>query len=159
MLSLSEIDLKFVNNPNVILQDGIFVEVEEYVNSLLNSNAFYNYKCEIISVYDGDTMRGILDLGFGIDFKGIKGKGISLRLEGVDTPELRSKDSVDKEKAYKVRDYVRELVKESGNKAIVISKKVGKYGRYLSEVILLDNNNLYFSLNNRLKKLGYEKNY
>ena len=43
----------------------------------------YTYKAKAISVYDGDTVTLVVDLGFKISTE------VKLRLEGIDTPELR----------------------------------------------------------------------
>jgi micrococcal nuclease len=43
----------------------------------------YTYRAKIISVYDGDTVTALVDLGFGITNK------IKIRLKGINTPEVR----------------------------------------------------------------------
>ena len=90
----------------------------------------YKYKAKYIRNYDGDTIKFIADLGFGV------WKHTTIRLVGIDTPELRSKDPVDKEKAYAAKDYV--FSKLADAKEIIIKTqkdKTGKYGRYIADVI------------------------
>lgn len=90
----------------------------------------YEYKAKYISNYDGDTIKFMANLGFGV------WKRITIRLIDIDTPELRSKDPAVKEKAYAAKDYVfNSLV---GAKEIIIKTqrdKTGKYGRYIADVI------------------------
>ena len=51
----------------------------------------YKYKCEVIKVVDGDTVDVNIDLGFGIWLKNER-----VRLKGIDTPESRTRDLVEK---------------------------------------------------------------
>ncbi len=53
------------------------------------SVTLWEYRGVIVSVYDGDTLRADIDLGFGI-WK----RGESLRLFGLDTPELHGETRV-----------------------------------------------------------------
>ena len=87
----------------------------------------YEYKAVITKVYDGDTLTAEIDLGFKMWAKKVK-----LRLVGVDTPEIRTKDPVEKELAIKARDRVRELC--LGKEVIVKTHGKGKYGRWLASV-------------------------
>lgn len=87
----------------------------------------YEYKAIITKVYDGDTLTAEIDLGFKMWAKKVK-----LRLVGVDTPEIRTKDPVEKELAIKARDRVRELC--LGKEVIVKTHGKGKYGRWLASV-------------------------
>ena len=87
----------------------------------------YEYKAVITKVYDGDTLTAEVDLGFKMWAKKVK-----LRLVGVDTPEIRTKDPVEKELAIKARDRVRELC--LGKEVIVKTHGKGKYGRWLASV-------------------------
>ncbi len=101
----------------------------------------YQYKAEIISVYDGDTFTFKVDLGFSITITE------KLRLYGVNTPEVRGKEKVE---GKKVRDYVRELILGKTVKIKVYKK--GKYGRYIAKVIF---NN--YDLSEHLVSLGMAK--
>lgn len=68
-------------------------------------NNLYFYTAEIQSVYDGDTVTAQIDLGFRLHMSKAK-----LRLLGINTPEMRSKDPEEKKKAYAARDYVRKRI-------------------------------------------------
>lgn len=98
----------------------------------------YKYKAKIISVYDGDTVRANIDLGFGIHNNGNTGKGESLRLFGINAPEVRGEA---REKGLESRDRLRELILGKEVEIHSIKDSKGKYGRYLAN-IFLDNENI-----------------
>ena len=51
----------------------------------------YEYKCKIIKVVDGDTVDVDLELGFGVWLRDER-----VRIMGIDTPESRTSDKVEK---------------------------------------------------------------
>jgi endonuclease YncB( thermonuclease family) len=55
---------------------------------------------QVVSVYDGDTFKVDID-----DFPPIVGEKVSIRIAGIGTPEIRSKNSKVKEKALLARFY------------------------------------------------------
>jgi len=57
---------------------------------------------KVISVYDGDTFRVNID-----SLPPIVGKNIAIRVNGVDTPEIRGKCQYEKDLALEARDFVR----------------------------------------------------
>lgn len=87
----------------------------------------YNYKAEIIAVYDGDTVTAKVDLGF-LHFQIMK-----LRLYGIDTPELRGPE---REQGLVVRDIVREMILDKEVEIHSYKDKQGKFGRYLATIII-----------------------
>jgi len=89
----------------------------------------YEYTAKITSVYDGDTVTGDVDLGFGIWIKKQK-----FRLMGIDTPEIRTKDKDEKVRGYEARDRLRELV--LGKTVRIRSFGKGKYGRWLVDIFI-----------------------
>lgn len=93
----------------------------------------YTYNAKVISVYDGDTIRVNVDLGFGILNKGNTGKGQLLRLYGINTPEVRGSE---REQGILSRNRLRDLI--LGKEIIVRTEKdkVGKYGRYIATISL-----------------------
>ena len=48
----------------------------------------YQYRFNFTKVIDGDTVDGIIDLGFGISLKE------RIRLHGIDAPEIRLQRSI-----------------------------------------------------------------
>lgn len=92
----------------------------------------YHYTARVLSVYDGDTIRVAIDLGFGIEWKGSDGKGLSIRLFGLNTPELRGSE---REEGIKSRDALREQILGKTIVLKTIKDATGKYGRYLGVIL------------------------
>ena len=85
---------------------------------------------KVISVYDGDTFRVDLD-----SLPPIVGKNIPIRLNGVDTPEIRGKCEYEKDLAIKARDFVRN--KLANAKEIKLNNlQRGKYFRVVANVMV-----------------------
>ena len=85
---------------------------------------------KVISVYDGDTFRVDID-----SLPPIVGKNIPIRLNGVDTPEIRGKCKYEKDLAIKARDFVRN--KLANAKEIRLTKlQRGKYFRVVADVMI-----------------------
>ena len=83
---------------------------------------------KVISVYDGDTFRVDID-----SLPPIVGKNIPIRLNGVDTPEIRGKCKYEKDLALEARDFVRN--KLANAKEIKLTKlQRGKYFRVVADV-------------------------
>ena len=51
----------------------------------------YEYRAKIVRIIDGDTVDVDIDLGFGIWMKNER-----VRIMGIDTPESRTRDKVEK---------------------------------------------------------------
>ena len=85
---------------------------------------------KVISVYDGDTFRVDID-----SLPPIVGKNIPIRLNGVDTPEIRGKCKYEKDLAVKARDFVRN--KLANAKEIKLNNlQRGKYFRVVANVMV-----------------------
>ena len=83
---------------------------------------------KVISVYDGDTFRVDID-----SLPPIVGKNIPIRLNGVDSPEIRGKCEFEKDLALEARDFVRN--KLANAKEIKLTKlQRGKYFRVVADV-------------------------
>ena len=94
----------------------------------------YIYDVDVVSVYDGDTLNVDIDLGFSI---WIRDK--SLRLYGIDTPEVRGQT---REQGLAVRDWLRQRIDQGENILIQsISDQPDKYGRYLA-ILYIDGVNI-----------------
>lgn len=92
-------------------------------------DSLYFYKFEVTKVYDGDTVYGTVDIGFNT-FKKIK-----VRLQDINSPEIRTRDKVEKAKGYAARDFLRELLETSGQ-VYIRTKEKGKYGRWIGELFV-----------------------
>jgi micrococcal nuclease len=97
----------------------------------------YEYKCTIVRVIDGDTVDVDIDLGFGIIMADER-----VRIMGIDTPESRTSDKVEKlfGKAAKAR--LQELLGETSVLRTQINKNgedmKGKFGRVLGDFVAKD---------------------
>ena len=74
----------------------------------------------VLSVYDGDTVKVEAAMWPGLTWRG------NVRVEGVDTPEIRGKCEGEKRKAVAARDFVRESV---GGRITLVNVKRGKVRR------------------------------
>ncbi len=85
---------------------------------------------KVINVYDGDTFRVNID-----SLPPIVGKNIPIRVNGVDTPEIRGKCQYEKNLALEARDFVR--AKLSNAKEIKLTNlQRGKYFRVVANVLV-----------------------
>jgi len=110
----------------------------------------YHYKAEVTRVVDGDTVDAFIDLGFDLHAKQ------RVRLFGIDTPECRTRDLVEKAAGLKAKERLKCLLKEGKNKCVIETRldKKGKYGRVLG-TLYMDKKNL----NTTLVKEGHAKRY
>ena len=97
----------------------------------------YVYKFITTSVYDGDTINGVVDLGFNTRMD------IKVRLGRIDTPEIRTKDLEEKERGYAARDKLREIVDMYKDHLLIKTTKRGKYGRWIGELLLIADNHAF----------------
>jgi len=90
----------------------------------------YNYKAKIVRVVDGDTVDAMIDLGFSIHCKQ------RIRLYGINAPESRTRDKVEKAAGLAATARLKELLRGSKNECVVCTKldKKGKYGRLLGSL-------------------------
>ena len=87
----------------------------------------YVSRAEVLSVYDGDTITVMIDLGLSIRVQA------KCRLLGIDTPEIRTKNAAEKKMGYEARDRLREMI--DGQWVVLHSvAKPDKYGRLLVKV-------------------------
>lgn len=95
----------------------------------------YTYLANVIRVLDGDTIIVDIDLGFDIWVR-----NQSIRLEGIDTPEIRTTDIKEKMAGNLAKLRLEELI---GGKPVIvktIKDKTEKFGRMLG--VILNSNEL-----------------
>lgn len=90
------------------------------------------YEVELIKVVDGDTVDVNINLGFGIWLKDER-----VRIMGIDTPESRTSDKVEKVFGLAAKNRLKELL-ENGAILITTENKhgedmKGKFGRVLGD--------------------------
>ena len=89
---------------------------------------------QVLSVYDGDTIRVQAEVWPGMTWSG------SVRVDGVDTPEIRGRCEKEIRMAIAARDFVRE---KAGEKIALLNVKRGKYaGRVIADVQLANGKDL-----------------
>jgi endonuclease YncB( thermonuclease family) len=85
---------------------------------------------EVTSIYDGDTFRANIK-----DYPAIVGEHMSIRINGIDTPELRGKCDKEKQLARKAKQFTVEQLRSA--KAITLKNiKRGKYFRLIADVYI-----------------------
>lgn len=95
----------------------------------------YLYKGYVERVVDGDTFDIVVDLGFNIKIKQ------RFRLNGIDTPEIwRPSCDAEYKHGLGAKNFVIDLIE--GKDITIKTYKVGKYGRYICDIILDNNQNL-----------------
>ena len=95
----------------------------------------YEYRARLVKVVDGDTVDVDIDLGFGIWMKDER-----VRIMGIDTPESRTRDKVEKLFGKAASARVKELLDED----IILKTQIardgedmkGKYGRILGDFMV-----------------------
>lgn len=119
-----------------------------------NKDKLYKYKAYVKDVYDGDTITVDISLGFHVNMTDIK-----VRLVGIDTPEVRTRDLDEKEKGLATRDWLRERI--LGKKVLLHTAKRGKFGRWLGTIWDLEKDKPEFenSYNKQLINEGLAKEY
>jgi|TARA_B110000971_G_scaffold217293_1_gene253887 micrococcal nuclease len=97
----------------------------------------YEYKVKVVRVIDGDTVDVDIDLGFGIWLRKER-----VRIMGIDTPESRTRDKVEKKFGLASKAKLKQLLKDGAILKTQVSKKgedmKGKFGRILGDFILDD---------------------
>jgi micrococcal nuclease len=116
---------------------------------MANSLTHYIYKFNITKVIDGDTIKGDIDLGFNM-----KMFNQSIRLMGIDTPELKSKDPIIKQQALECKYFLESVLikKDCVLPISILSKGKDPFGRILAIVYYGDD---CINLNNLLLDTGF----
>jgi micrococcal nuclease len=119
---------------------------------ILRGIMFEYYVKKVSKVVDGDTIDVDIDLGFDISFSS------RVRLAGIDTPESRTTDKMEKALGLEAKGYLKHEI-ESAKKVVIKTEKMDsseKYGRILGWVFLDDST---VSLNEKMIADGYAWGY
>ena len=87
-------------------------------------------KAKVIKVLDGDTIDVHFVLPFGIAVRK------RVRLFGINTPETRTRDPIEKAKGYAARDRLLELLEGNRGSVDIKYHGDGKFGRPLGELFV-----------------------
>ena len=97
----------------------------------------YEYKVNILKVVDGDTVDVDIDLGFGCWLRNER-----VRIVGIDTPESRTSDRIEKVFGEAAKQRVTSLLSSEATLISQISKMgenmKGKFGRILGDFITIN---------------------
>ena len=97
----------------------------------------YEYRARVIKVVDGDTVDVDIDLGFGVWLKDER-----VRIMGIDTPESRTRDKVEKKFGLAAKARLKELLGPTPILKTQVGKggedMKGKFGRILGDFITDD---------------------
>ena len=93
----------------------------------------YEYSCTIRSITDGDGLRVDIDLGFGVTLRGDDGRGVNIRLFGIDAPESRTRNKKEKLHGLLAKECVKKEC-QVGSTYILRTKEKGKFGRWLGDI-------------------------
>ena len=108
----------------------------------------YKYKAKVDRVIDGDTIEALVDLGFDT------WKHVTIRFNGIDAWESRTRDDEEKVKGLAAKARLTEILENADNKFILQSHGVGKFGRCLGDIRINDT-----SVNLQLINEGHGKAY
>lgn len=92
------------------------------------------YVSSLVNVYDGDTFRANID-----HYPSIMGNNIGIRINAIDTPEIRGKCDKEKQLAIKAKLHTIKLLRNA-NKILLKNIKRGKYFRIVADVYADDIN-------------------
>jgi len=107
----------------------------------------HTYTAKVIRVIDGDSLWLEVDLGFRMSYSD------NFRLNGIDTPELTSKSEEKRQRAKDAREALALLV--AGKELKITTTKPGKYGRWLVDIYVTDNDGNEIHVNEWLVKEGH----
>jgi micrococcal nuclease len=113
---------------------------------------FEYYVKKVSKVVDGDTIDVDIDLGFDISFSS------RVRLAGIDTPESRTTDKMEKALGLECKEYLKKAI-DSSKSVVIKTEKMDsseKYGRILGWVFL-DGSEV--SINQKMINEGYAWGY
>lgn len=88
----------------------------------------YEYNAVVTRVIDGDTLDVEIDLGFKVYHR------TRIRLYGIDTPETRTRDLEEKQKGFKAKERLIELLERTQYQITLVSNEWGKFGRALATI-------------------------
>jgi len=97
----------------------------------------YEYRVKVLKVIDGDTVDVDIDLGFGVWLRNER-----VRIMGIDTPESRTSDKVEKVFGLAAKNRLKQLLGKTAILQTQVSKNgedlKGKFGRILGDFVVGD---------------------
>ena len=117
----------------------------------MSQQKLFHYKATVDRVIDGDTIDVTLDLGFDISYRG------RIRFQGINAPESRTRDAVEKQAGLAAKRYVEDWINGHEQRVIIQTSldDRGKFGRILGRIL----NNEGECLNDEMVSLGHATPY
>ena len=117
----------------------------------MSQQKLFHYKATVDRVIDGDTIDVTLDLGFDISYRG------RIRFQGINAPESRTRDAVEKQAGLAAKRYVEDWINGHEQRVIIQTSldDRGKFGRILGRIL----NDEGECLNDELVSLGHATPY
>ena len=112
----------------------------------------YIYRGKLERVVDGDTIDALIDVGFDIWVKK------RIRYKGIDTWESRTRNLEEKKLGLVAKARNKQLLEEVSSKPGYFRLKsygVGKYGRVLADIFIMDSNGVQINVNETLITEGH----
>jgi micrococcal nuclease len=110
------------------------------------------YRGKLERVVDGDTIDALIDVGFDIWVKK------RIRYKGIDTWESRTRNLEEKKLGLAAKARNKQLLEEVSSKPGYFRLKsygVGKYGRVLADIFIMDSNGVQIHVNQALITEGH----
>jgi micrococcal nuclease len=117
----------------------------------VSQQKLFHYKATVDRVIDGDTIDVTLDLGFDISYRG------RIRFQGINAPESRTRDAVEKQAGLAAKRYVEDWINGHEQRVIIQTSldDRGKFGRILGRIL----NDEGECLNDEMVSLGHATPY
>lgn len=112
-----------------IEKESLNYKYEETIQFIPPLNKKYVYVCKI---YDGDTFT----IATKLPWEKSKLYRFSVRVKGIDCPELRTKNENEKYVALKAKEYLTRMLRSSNNIVKLDNIIYDKYGRLCSDVYI-----------------------
>ena len=112
----------------------------------------YIYRGKLERVVDGDTIDALIDVGFDIWVRK------RIRYKGLDAWESRTRDLEEKKLGLAAKARNKDLLENVSAKPGYFRLKsygVGKYGRVLGEIFIMDSNGVQMNINQTLIQEGH----
>ena len=112
----------------------------------------YIYRGKLERVIDGDTVDALIDVGFDIWIRK------RIRFSGLDAWASRTRDLNEKKKSLAATERVKDLLNNVSSKPgffRIKSHGIGKYGRVLGQLFIMDNEGNQWDINKTLITEGH----
>ena len=136
-----------INNEEIVNNDSVYPDNPKDVPPFPWINKFIY--CKVYDVHDGDTVKVL------IDYKNVL-FNVSIRVQGINTPEISRCSELEKMAGIRVTEYVKEILE---NKVVKLyCTKWDKYGGRIDGYLFLGLDGID-NLSNHLLELKYAKPY